>query len=182
VEKLQLQHDFPTNLLVKTYDALCESCRTIAPLKLLFLEIFLLVGNFENQYAELNTSRATSSPRQSASAHASKIEIALPCADSCRCRHTDAPPCPLWTHARPRTLRPNQAALHRVNSHARLAGRGADRATLLTVNSCIKVRFDLQTDKSPVVDKGPFFPRVVNPRYRIRGTMCNARIQSSKAR
>jgi hypothetical protein len=23
---------------------------------------------------------------------------------------------------------------------------------------------------------------VVNPRYRIRGTMCNARIQSSKAR
>jgi hypothetical protein len=30
--------------------------------------------------------------------------------------------------------------------------------------------------------QGPFFPRVVNPRYRIRGTMCNARIQSSKAR
>jgi hypothetical protein len=53
---------------------------------------------------------------------------------------------------------------------------------LLTVNSCIKVRLDLQTDKSPVVIKGPFFPRVVNPRYRIRGTMCNARIQSSKAR
>jgi hypothetical protein len=53
---------------------------------------------------------------------------------------------------------------------------------LLTVNSCIKVRLDLQADKSPVVVKGPFFPRVVNPRYRIRGTMCNARIQSSKAR
>jgi hypothetical protein len=53
--------------------------------------------------------------------------------------------------------------------------------TLLTVNSCIKVRLDLQADKSPVVVKGPFFPRVVNPRYRIRGTMCNARIQSSKA-
>jgi hypothetical protein len=53
---------------------------------------------------------------------------------------------------------------------------------LLTVNSCIKVRLDLQTDKSPVVVKGPFFPRVVNPRYRIRGTMCNARIQSSKER
>jgi hypothetical protein len=41
---------------------------------------------------------------------------------------------------------------------------------LLTVNSCIKVRLDLQADKSPVVVKGPFFPRVVNPRYRILGT------------
>jgi hypothetical protein len=53
---------------------------------------------------------------------------------------------------------------------------------LLTVYICIKVHMDLQADKSPVVVKGPFFPRVVNPRYRIRGTMCNARIQSSKAR
>jgi hypothetical protein len=41
---------------------------------------------------------------------------------------------------------------------------------VLTVNSYIKVRLDLQADKSPVVIKGPFFPRVVNPRYRIRGT------------
>jgi hypothetical protein len=46
----------------------------------------------------------------------------------------------------------------------------------------MKVHMDLQADKSPVVVKGPFFPRVVNPRYRICGTMCNARIQSSKAR
>jgi hypothetical protein len=53
---------------------------------------------------------------------------------------------------------------------------------VLTVNSCIKVGLDLQADKSPIVVKVPFFPRVVNPRYRIRGTMCNARIQSSKAR
>jgi hypothetical protein len=53
---------------------------------------------------------------------------------------------------------------------------------VLMVNSCIKVRLDLQADKSPVVVKGPFFPRVVNPRYRIRGTICNARIQSNKAR
>jgi hypothetical protein len=53
---------------------------------------------------------------------------------------------------------------------------------LLTIYYCIKVHMDLQADKSPVVVKGPFFPRVVNPRYRIRGTMCNARIQSSKAR
>jgi hypothetical protein len=56
------------------------------------------------------------------------------------------------------------------------------KSQLLTVNSCIKVRLDLQADKSPVVVKGPIFPRVVNPRYRIRGTMCNARIQSSEAR
>jgi hypothetical protein len=41
---------------------------------------------------------------------------------------------------------------------------------LLTVNSCIKLRLDLQEDKSLVVVKGRFFPRVVNPRYRIRGT------------
>jgi hypothetical protein len=56
------------------------------------------------------------------------------------------------------------------------------RERVLTVKSCTKVCLDLQADKSPVVVKGPFFPRVVNPRYQIRGTMCNARIQSSKAR
>jgi hypothetical protein len=61
-------------------------------------------------------------------------------------------------------------------------GRATSDRWVLTVNSCIKVRLDLQADKSPVVVKGPFFSRVVNPRYRIRGTMCNARIQSSKAR
>jgi hypothetical protein len=53
---------------------------------------------------------------------------------------------------------------------------------LLTVYYRIKVHMDLQADKSTVVVKGPFFPRVVNPMYRIRGTMCNAMIQSSKAR
>jgi hypothetical protein len=53
---------------------------------------------------------------------------------------------------------------------------------VLTVDYRIKVHMDLQADKSPVVVKGPFFPRVVNPRYRICGTMCNTRIQSSKAR
>jgi hypothetical protein len=70
------------------------------------------------------------------------------------------------------------------SEYRRAYGGADDRVEwwLLTVNSCIKVRLDLQADKSPVVVKGPFFPRVVNPRYRIRGTMCNARIQSSKAR
>jgi hypothetical protein len=31
---------------------------------------------------------------------------------------------------------------------------------VLTVNSCIKVRLDLQADKSPVIVKGPFFPQL----------------------
>jgi hypothetical protein len=43
--------------------------------------------------------------------------------------------------------------------------------TLLTVYIRIKLHMDLQADKAPVVVKGPFFPRVVNPRYQIRGTM-----------
>jgi hypothetical protein len=55
-------------------------------------------------------------------------------------------------------------------------------AALLMVNSCIKVHSDLQADKSPIVVKGPFFHQVVNPRYRIRRTMCNARNHSSKER
>jgi hypothetical protein len=55
-------------------------------------------------------------------------------------------------------------------------------AKLFMVDYRIKVHMDSQADKSLVVVKGSFFPRVVNPRYRIRGTMCNARIQSSKAR
>jgi hypothetical protein len=54
-------------------------------------------------------------------------------------------------------------------------GNGARKRGLLTVNNCIKFRLDLQADKSPVVVKGPFFLRVVNPRYRIRGTNVNPR-------
>jgi hypothetical protein len=36
---------------------------------------------------------------------------------------------------------------------------------LLTVYNRIKLQVDLQADKSPIVVNGPFFPRVVNPRY-----------------
>jgi hypothetical protein len=57
-----------------------------------------------------------------------------------------------------------------------------ERGECLRLKVVSKFVCDSQADKSPVVVKGPFFPRVVNPRYRIRGTMCNARIQSSKAR
>jgi hypothetical protein len=47
---------------------------------------------------------------------------------------------------------------------------------LLTVYNRIKLQLDLQADKSPVIVKGPFFPGVLNPRYRIRGT--NVRCKS----
>jgi hypothetical protein len=58
----------------------------------------------------------------------------------------------------------------RSNLDHLFSGNGARKRGLLTVYICIKVQVDLQADKSPVVVKGPFFPRVVNPRYQIRGT------------
>jgi hypothetical protein len=64
----------------------------------------------------------------------------------------------------------SQKSNKRSNLDHLFPGNGARKRGLLTVNICIKVRLDLQADKSPVVVKGPFFPRVVNPRYRIRGT------------
>jgi hypothetical protein len=45
-----------------------------------------------------------------------------------------------------------------------------EKRGMLTVYNRIKLQVDLQADKSPIVVVGPFFPRVVNPRYRIRGT------------
>jgi hypothetical protein len=61
-------------------------------------------------------------------------------------------------------------------------GNGARKRGLLTVNSYIKVRLWLARGKSPVVVKRPFFPRVVNPRYRIRGTNVWRKSWSSKAK
>jgi hypothetical protein len=60
-------------------------------------------------------------------------------------------------------------------------GNGARKGRLLTVYIRMKVHMDLHAD-STIIVKGPFFPQVVNPRYRICGTMCNTRIQSRKAR
>jgi hypothetical protein len=77
-------------------------------------------------------------------------------------------------------LRPLPSRIQNPVREPELPGHG--ERLLLMVDYRIKVYMELQADKSPVVLKGPFFPRVVNPRYRIRGTMCNARIQSSKAR
>jgi hypothetical protein len=56
-----------------------------------------------------------------------------------------------------------------------LRSRFSQPGLLLTVCIRVKVQVDLQADKSPVLVKGSFFPRMVNPRYRIHGTMCNAR-------
>jgi hypothetical protein len=53
---------------------------------------------------------------------------------------------------------------------------------LLTVYNHIKLQVDLQADKSPIVVKGPFFPRVVNPRYQIHGTNVWCKRWSIKAR
>jgi hypothetical protein len=63
----------------------------------------------------------------------------------------------------------------RLNLDYLFPGNGARKRGLLTVYIRVKVLVELQADKSPVIVKGPFFPRVVNPRYRICGTMCNAR-------
>jgi hypothetical protein len=71
--------------------------------------------------------------------------------------------------------RKSQKSNKRSNLAHLFPDNGARKGGLLTVNGCIKVRLDLQADKSPVVVKGPFFPRVVNPRYRIRGTNCDAK-------
>jgi hypothetical protein len=62
---------------------------------------------------------------------------------------------------RHRLRQPTSTGLHR---------RGEPSRALLTVYIRVKVQVDLQADKSPVVVKGPFFPQVANPRYRIRGT------------
>jgi hypothetical protein len=58
----------------------------------------------------------------------------------------------------------------RLNLDHLFPGNGARKRGLLTVYIRIKLQVDLQADKSSVVVKGPFFPRVMNPRYRIRGT------------
>jgi hypothetical protein len=55
-------------------------------------------------------------------------------------------------------------------------------SALLMVYIRVKVQVDLQADKSPVVVKGPFFPQVMNPRYRIREQMCDARVDLIKPR
>jgi hypothetical protein len=59
-------------------------------------------------------------------------------------------------------------------------GRSQGFTGVLSVYNRIKLQVDLQADKSPVVVKGPFFPRVVNPSCRIRGTMRDARVDLVK--
>jgi hypothetical protein len=56
-----------------------------------------------------------------------------------------------------------------------------DMRCLLTVYILVKVQEDLQADNSSVVVKGPFFPRVMNPRCWIYGTNVWCKSSSSKA-
>jgi hypothetical protein len=81
-----------------------------------------------------------------------------------------------------KTEKYSQRRDNRLDLDCLFPGNGTRKRGLLMVYIRIKLHMDLQADKSPIVVKGTFFPRVVNPRYQIRGTMCNARIQSSKAR
>jgi hypothetical protein len=76
-----------------------------------------------------------------------------------------------------RSTRPK---LSEINSKANQTWtRDASCWWLIVVSKFV---YDLQADKSPVVVKGPFFPRVVNPRYRIRGTNVWCKSWSSKAK
>jgi hypothetical protein len=75
---------------------------------------------------------------------------------------------------------PAFTATHRLFTVCGLLDLSQVSGLLLTVYNCIKLQVDLQADKSPIVVKGPFFPRVVNPRYRIRGTMRDARLDLLK--
>jgi hypothetical protein len=54
-----------------------------------------------------------------------------------------------------RKLKITKKSNRRSNLDHLFPGNGARKRGLLTVNSCIKVRLDLQADKSPVVVKDP---------------------------
>jgi hypothetical protein len=69
-----------------------------------------------------------------------------------------------------RKLKITQKSNNRSNLDHLFPGNGARKRGLLTVYNRIKLQVDLHAGKSPVVVKGPFFTRVLNPRYRIHGT------------
>jgi hypothetical protein len=55
-------------------------------------------------------------------------------------------------------------------------------ACVLTVYIRVKVRLDLQADKSSAIVKGPFFPRVMNPSIESVEQICDARVDILKPR
>jgi hypothetical protein len=107
VEKLQLRPTFPDKPLIKIYVALWESCRSIAPLQLLFLEIFKYVDIFKN-YAILKTGTWSGSMRRHRPARARAICQRRSHAAHARC--TDASTPPLWTTRTPWRLRMPRAS------------------------------------------------------------------------
>jgi hypothetical protein len=100
VEKLQLRPTFPGKPLIKTYVAPWESCRSIAPLQLLFLEIFKYVDIFKS-YAILKTGTWSGSVRRRRPAGARAICQRRSRAAHARRRCTDASTPTLWTMRTP---------------------------------------------------------------------------------
>jgi hypothetical protein len=108
-ELLHLRRVFPAKPNIKTYVALCESCRSIAPLQLLVLEILKLVGTFES-YTFLKSGPGNEKRRRRRAAASacerarpySRIHVAILRSSGVRlCRGMS-----LWTQASPWTLRP----------------------------------------------------------------------------
>jgi hypothetical protein len=66
----------------------------------------------------------------------------------------------------------------RLNLDYLFPGNSARKRGLLTVNTCIKVRLDLQADKSSFVVKGHFFPQVLT--QGIKSVEQCVKIQSNK--
>jgi hypothetical protein len=87
VENLQLRLTFPDKPLIKTYDALWESCRSIAPLRLLFLEIFKLYSRKSSFTSLKLAKRNENGPERRRRCAASRARPRPP-------RHASLPPIP----------------------------------------------------------------------------------------
>jgi hypothetical protein len=118
MEKLQLRPTFPDKPLIKTYDALWESCRSIAPLQLLFLENFDLLVNF-GSYAI---------SKQGKWNRAGSRRYRVPRVVRAFLRRTDASAPPLWTRA-PWFPPPHPADLCAALRKPKRPGSGPGRAT-----------------------------------------------------
>jgi hypothetical protein len=89
MDNLQLRPTFPDKRLIKTYDALWESCRSIAPLQLLFLEIFKFVDNFWSFVISKAGPRNKNGRRRRAAAPARASAASRPRGDQTLVRCTD---------------------------------------------------------------------------------------------
>jgi hypothetical protein len=118
VEKLQLRPTFPDKPLIKTYVALWESCRSIAPLQLLYLENFDLVVTF-GSYAI---------SKQGKWNRAGSRRHRMPRVVRAFLRRTNASAPPLWTRT-PWFPPPHPADLCAALRKLKRPGNGPGRAT-----------------------------------------------------